>query len=153
MCNQQPILWSFLKFTHSCFFIKTFWCHRYPLFINMESKIRMQCLQKGIVTESKWCWKCIGNNFRFLFLYLMKKYIAILPELPIQGWLINIWYGSHVHLMLHVSAQLIIIKIQKYLLKWNLTIISMSPVDGLGGGGELVGRVVKQKYGLSVNGV
>lgn len=29
----------------------------------------------------------------------------------------------------------------------------MSPVDGLGGGGELVGRVVKQKYGLSVNGV
>lgn len=54
--------------------------------------------------------------------------------------------------MLHVSAQLMIIKIQKYLLKWNLTIISMSPVDGLGGG-ELVGRVVKQKYGLSVNGV
>lgn len=50
--------------------------------------------------------------------------------------------------MLHVSAQLIIIKIQKYKLKWNLTIISMFPVDGLvggdGGGGELVGRVVKR---------
>lgn len=35
--------------------------------------------------------------------------------------------------MLYASAQLIIIKVQKYLLKWNFYIILICPVDKGGG--------------------